>query len=76
MSNADAESLSWLILQNAATETKLVRFIIPITYIFCEPCDFIHIEYLRLIYQIRITEMKIIGLTIEIIGVIDKQQSY
>lgn len=76
MSNADAESLTWLILQNAATETKLVRFIIPITYIFCEPCDFIHIEYLRLIYQIRITEMKIIGLTIEIIGVIDKQQSY
>ena len=71
MSEADAERLGWLILQNAATEEKIVRFILPITYIFAEPGDFVHIEYINIIYRIRIIAMKIIALTIEIEGVID-----
>ncbi|XVN43336.1 MAG: phage tail protein [Candidatus Rickettsia vulgarisii] len=76
MSYLEAERLGWLILKNATTETKILKFIIPSSCIQNQVGDFIILHYLNYQYQIRIIYMKLLRLTVEIHGIIDDLETY
>ncbi len=76
LSYIEAERLGQLILKNAATETKILRFIMPANFIKYQPGDFIILYYRNYQYQIRIISMRLFRLTTEIHGIIDEVESY
>ncbi|WP_375318905.1 glycoside hydrolase TIM-barrel-like domain-containing protein [Candidatus Tisiphia endosymbiont of Oplodontha viridula] len=76
LSYLEAERLGQLILKNAATETKILRFIMPASFIKYQPGDFIVLYYRNYQYQIRIISMRLSRLTVEIHGIIDEVESY
>ncbi|WP_417904492.1 phage tail protein [Candidatus Tisiphia endosymbiont of Micropterix aruncella] len=76
LSYLEAERLGQLILKNAATETKILRFIMPANFIKYQPGDFIILYYRNYQYQIRIISMRLFRLTVEIHGIIDEVESY
>ena len=76
LSYLEVERLGQLILKNAATETKILRFIIPASFIQYEPCDFIILHYQHCHYQLRIISIKMSCLTMEIWGIIDEVETY
>lgn len=76
LSYLEAERLGQLILKNAATETKILRFTIPSNFNYYQPSDFIILNYANNHYQIRIISIKLALLTAEITGIIDEVASY
>ena len=76
LSYLEVERLGQLLLRNAATETKILRFIIPASFIEYEPCDFIILHYQHCHYQLRIISFKLSRLTMEIWGIIDEVETY
>lgn len=76
MSSLEAERLSKLILLNASNESKLIKFIIPETFIEYEPTDFVTVTFCDYTYNIRITSIKVHGLKKEITGIFDNPKSY
>lgn len=76
LSYLEVERLGQLILKNAATETKILRFVIPASFIQYEPCDFIILHYQHCHYQLRIISIKLSRLTMEIFGIIDEVETY
>ncbi|HJD57567.1 glycoside hydrolase TIM-barrel-like domain-containing protein [Candidatus Tisiphia endosymbiont of Ptychoptera albimana] len=76
LSCLEAERLGQLILKNAATETKILRFIMPANFIKYQPGDFVLLYYRNYQYQIRIISMKLSRLTVEIQGIIDEVENY
>ncbi|WP_425363496.1 glycoside hydrolase/phage tail family protein [Candidatus Tisiphia endosymbiont of Hybos culiciformis] len=76
LSYLEAERLGQLILKNAATETKVLRFIMPANFIKYRPGDFILLYYRNFQYQIRIISMRLSRLIVEIHGIIDEVESY
>lgn len=76
LSYLEAERLGQQILQNANTETKILKFTIPSNCIEYEPGDFIILNYRDCQYQIRIIRLKFARLIIEIHGIIDEIETY
>ncbi len=76
LSYLEVERLGQLILKNAATETKILRFIMPANFIKYQPGDFIVLYYRNYQYQIRIISMRLSRLIVEIHGIIDEVENY
>jgi hypothetical protein len=76
LSNLEAERICKLILKNAAIETQVIQFILPITFLKIEPTDFILLRYLKNSYQIRIINLKLNNLSIEVTGILDEMSTY
>ncbi len=76
MSYMEAERLGELILKNAATETKILKFTIPATSLDHQAGDFIILHYLHYHYQLRIITIKLLRFQVEIEGIIDEVETY
>jgi GTA TIM-barrel-like domain/Putative phage tail protein len=76
LSFSESERIGRMILNNAAIEDKVVKFIIPITSMQYEPADLITFTYLNQAYQIRIISIAVSGLARQITGIIDALESY
>lgn len=76
LSNLEMVRLGNLILKNAATEDKVIKFNISTSFIKYEPSDFIKLDYLNYQYQIRIISISFSRYVTEITGIIDDVQNY
>jgi hypothetical protein len=76
LSSNEAARICQLILKNAAIETQIIKFTLPITFLHLEPTDFISLCYLNNNYQIRIINIKLNHISIEVTGVMDEISSY
>jgi len=65
MSPSEANSIADGIINLSHSEKIIFKFTLPITYIYLEPADMIEI----LGHRIRITDIKINGLAMEITGI-------
>lgn len=70
MSESDAEYFASNIITSARIERGIFKFILPINYIHIEPTDLITIILTKQTYQLRVTDIKIIKLHMEITSII------
>lgn len=75
-SQPEAQRLGRLILKNALTEDKVIKFILPLTELQIQPADIVTLVYLGRHYQIRVIEIKLQGLFIAVTGIFDNFKSY
>ena len=75
-SKTEIARIADLILRNAASETSVIDFILPITHLNLKAGDFINLNYLDKIYQIRLINLKIVDLKIMLKGIIDNIANY
>ncbi|MFK8039896.1 MAG: phage tail protein [Rickettsiaceae bacterium] len=65
-----------MILQNAAIESKIVRFILP-DYVFAyRPTDFVRFTHLGFEYNIRLIDIELSSRHVRITGIVDNVLSY
>lgn len=68
MSESEAEYFASNIIRSSRMENGIFRFILPINYIHIEPTDLITIMVAKQNYQLRVTDIKIVKLQIEIVA--------
>jgi len=73
---SEAAQIGKLLLKNAAAESKILEFNLPISYIDLEPADFISLEYKEVRYYLRVIKISFTGLMINVIAVVDDINSY
>lgn len=76
LSPMEANRIGRLLLKNAASETKLLEFCLPISHIDLEPADFIMLEYGGQEYALRIVGIVISGLVMNVSAIIDDITNY
>lgn len=78
MLKTEAHCIGRLILQNAANENGALYFVLPLNFIQCEPGDFLVIQdgHSGKSLEIRVIDIKIVGLKIHVYGILDKISSY
>ena len=76
LSPSEACKIGKLLIKNAASETKILEFNLPISYLDLEPSDFIYLDYERVRYSLRIINITIMGLVVQVIAIIDNINNY
>lgn len=76
MPASEALRIANLLLQNAATENKILQFNLPISYADLEPADFISLDYDGRKYHLRVIKITFTGLIINVVAVIDNINNY
>ena len=76
LSSLEASKIGRLLIKNAASETKILEFNLPISYLDLEPADFIYLDYERVRYSLRIINITITGLTVHVTAIIDNINNY
>ena len=76
MTEAEAEQIGSLILHNAHTENRVIKFSIPTTSLQLKPSDFVALQHDEQFYTIRLINIVINELVTNVTGIIDNKHHY
>lgn len=76
MTEFEAQKIGTLIINNAAVEDRLIKFIISSIDTPIKPCDFVTLHHNEKQYSLRLINVVFQGLKLIITGIIDDRNSY
>jgi len=76
LSDSEAKKLGQLILKNAASEDKIIKFKLLANALQYQPSDFVTLTHNKQVWHLRITEIKLLGLVLEFTAIVDDTTNY